>query len=48
VEIVLLMAAALVLIPLLDAAGIERALVLSLAYQYGNPSKPQVKDEYAT
>jgi predicted TIM-barrel fold metal-dependent hydrolase len=35
------------LIPLLDAAGVERALVLSLAYQYGNPSKPPMKDEYA-
>jgi predicted TIM-barrel fold metal-dependent hydrolase len=35
------------LIPLLDAAGIERALVLSLAYQYGNPNRPAVKDEYA-
>jgi uncharacterized protein len=35
------------LIPLLDAAGVERALVLSLAYQYGNPNKPPVKDEYA-
>jgi predicted TIM-barrel fold metal-dependent hydrolase len=35
------------LIPLLDAAGVQRALVLSLAYQYGNPNKPAVKDEYA-
>jgi predicted TIM-barrel fold metal-dependent hydrolase len=35
------------LIPLLDAAGVERALVLSLAYQYGNPNRPAVKDEYA-
>jgi predicted TIM-barrel fold metal-dependent hydrolase len=35
------------LIALLDAAGVERALVLSLAYQYGNPNKPAVRDEYA-
>jgi predicted TIM-barrel fold metal-dependent hydrolase len=35
------------LIPLLDAAGVQRALVLSLAYQYGNPNKPPVPDEYA-
>ena len=35
------------LIPLLDAAGVRRALVLSLAYQYGNPNRPTVPDEYA-
>ena len=35
------------LISLLDAAGVRRALVLSLAYQYGNPNKPPVPDEYA-
>jgi len=34
------------LIPLLDAAGVQKALVLSLAYQYGNPNKPPVQDEY--
>jgi uncharacterized protein len=34
------------LIALLDAAGVQRALILSLAYQYGNPNKPAVKDEY--
>ena len=34
------------LVALLDAAGIERAVVLSLAYQYGNPNKPAVEDEY--
>ena len=34
------------LIPLLDAAGVQRALVLSLAYQYGNPNRPAVRDEY--
>jgi len=31
----------------LDAAGIRRAVVLSLAYQYGNPNRPPVKEEYA-
>jgi predicted TIM-barrel fold metal-dependent hydrolase len=35
------------LIFLLDAAGVRRALVLSLAYQYGNPNKAPVPDEYA-
>jgi uncharacterized protein len=35
------------LISLLDAAGVRRALVLSLAYQYGNPNKRPVPDEYA-
>jgi uncharacterized protein len=35
------------LIALLDKAGIRRALVLSIAYQFGNPSKPAVDDEYA-
>ena len=35
------------LISLLDAAGVRRALVLSLAYQYGNPNKAPVADEYA-
>ena len=34
------------LIPLLDAAGIRQALVLSLAYQYGNPNRPPVENEY--
>jgi predicted TIM-barrel fold metal-dependent hydrolase len=34
------------LISLLDAAGVRRALVLSLAYQYGNPNKAPVTDEY--
>lgn len=34
------------LVPLLDAAGVHRALVLSLAYQYGNPNRPPVPDEY--
>jgi predicted TIM-barrel fold metal-dependent hydrolase len=34
------------LIPLLDVAGIRRALVLSMAYQYGDPNRPPVPDEY--
>ena len=35
------------LIAYLDAAGIRRALVLSVAYQFGNPNRPAVEDEYA-
>jgi predicted TIM-barrel fold metal-dependent hydrolase len=35
------------LVKLLDEAGIRRAVVLSLGYQYGNPNKPPVPDEYA-
>jgi predicted TIM-barrel fold metal-dependent hydrolase len=31
----------------LDAAGIRRAVVLSVAYQFGNPNRPAVQDEYA-
>src|SRR5882724_11496277 len=31
----------------LDSAAIRRALVLSVAYQFGNPNKPAVEDEYA-
>src|ERR1700761_1014600 len=34
------------LIPLLDAAGIRRAVVLSLAYQFGNPNRAFASDEY--
>jgi predicted TIM-barrel fold metal-dependent hydrolase len=34
------------LIALLDSAGIRRAVVLSTAYQFGNPNKPQPQDEY--
>jgi uncharacterized protein len=34
------------LIAEMDAAGIHRAVVLSLAYQFGNPNRPAVKDEY--
>jgi len=35
------------LVKWLDEAGIRRAVVLSLGYQYGNPNKPPVPDEYA-
>jgi uncharacterized protein len=34
------------MITLLDEAGVRKALVLSLAYQFGNPNRPPVKDEY--
>ena len=34
------------LIPLLDSAGIRRAVVLSVAYMYGSPQRV-VEDEYA-
>jgi len=35
------------LIACLDAAGIRRALVLSVAYQFANPNRPPVENEYA-
>ncbi len=35
------------LIKLLDEAHIRRALVLSMAYRYGNPNQPPVANEYA-
>jgi len=35
------------LIALLDSAAIRRALVLSVAYQFGTPNKPAIEDEYA-
>src|SRR5262245_21865509 len=35
------------LVPLLDAAGIRKAIVLSVAYQFGNPNRPAVDHEYA-
>src|SRR5438270_8489431 len=35
------------LIAQLDAAGIRRAVVLSVAYDFSNPNKPQVANEYA-
>jgi uncharacterized protein len=34
------------LIALLDKAGIQRAVVLSLAYWYANPNRPPVENEY--
>lgn len=34
------------LIALMDEAGVHRAVLLSLGYQYGNPNKPPVEDEY--
>jgi hypothetical protein len=35
------------LVKLLDDAGIRRAAVFSVAYQFGNPNRPSVDDEYA-
>ena len=35
------------LIPLLDAAGMRRAVIFSQGYQFGNPNRPPVEDEYA-
>ena len=35
------------LVALLDEAGIRRAVVLSVAYQFGNPNRPPVENEYA-
>src|SRR6478735_8428656 len=35
------------LVKLLDEAGIRRAVVLSVGYQFGNPNKPLVPDEYS-
>src|SRR6185295_5453421 len=35
------------LVRLLDLAGIGRAAVFSVAYQFGNPNRPRVADEYA-
>lgn len=31
----------------MDRAGLKKAVVLSLAYQFGNPNRPPVQDEYA-
>jgi hypothetical protein len=36
------------LIAQLDAAGIQRAVVLSVAYSFSNPNKPPVPNEYLT
>ena len=35
------------LVAQLDAAGINRAVVLSVAYSFSNPNKPPVPNEYA-
>jgi len=35
------------LVTLLDEAGIQRAVVLSIAYQLGNPNRPPIENEYA-
>jgi len=35
------------LIALLDGEGIRKAIVLSVAYQFGNPNRPLVENEYA-
>lgn len=35
------------LVKMLDEAHIRRAIVLSMAYRYGNPNQPPVADEYA-
>jgi len=35
------------LIAQLDAAGIQRAVVLSVAYSFSNPNKPPIPNEYA-
>jgi predicted TIM-barrel fold metal-dependent hydrolase len=35
------------LVALLDSAGIRRAAVFSIAYQFSNPNRPPVPDEYA-
>ena len=35
------------LVAQLDAAGIQRAVVLSVAYSFSNPNKPPVQNEYA-
>lgn len=34
-------------VKLLDDAGMRRAVVLSVAYQFGNPNRPAIDDEYA-
>lgn len=35
------------LVRVLDSAGIRRAAVLSIAYQFGNPNRAPIADEYA-
>lgn len=34
------------LISAMDSIGIRRALLLSIAYQYGNPNRPAIENEY--
>lgn len=34
------------LVKLMDEAGIKRAIVLSIAYQFSNPNRPPLTDEY--
>ena len=34
------------LVAQMDKAGIRRAVVLSIAYQFGNPNRPAVVNEY--
>jgi predicted TIM-barrel fold metal-dependent hydrolase len=34
------------LIKLLDQAGIRRAVLFSIAYQFGNPNRPRIENEY--
>ncbi len=34
------------LIEQMDAAGTRRGVILSMAYQFGNPNRPLVADEY--
>lgn len=34
------------LVELMDAEGIGRAVVLSIAYQFGNPNRPAIENEY--
>jgi uncharacterized protein len=35
------------LVVLLNSAGIRRGVVLSVAYQFGNPNRPPIENEYA-
>jgi predicted TIM-barrel fold metal-dependent hydrolase len=35
------------LIAQMDTAGIRHAVILSLAYQFGNPNRPRVEDEFS-
>jgi hypothetical protein len=35
------------LVAQMDEVGIRRAVVLSIAYQFGNPRRPPIQNEYA-